>query len=79
MKKNKDEQDAYMKMDDDILIMLEKAHRLKVRDCFEESVLTDRTLAVKKFGVSCAVITPAQLVVIENMAERYDALFGRKR
>lgn len=55
------------------LVLMEKAARLKVKTGFEKRLLMDRMDAVERFSDK-AVITKKQLMCIENMAYRYDAL-----
>lgn len=58
-----------------ILIMLEKACRLKVVTGFEKRFLIDRCDAVERFSMK-AVFSRKQIEVIEEMAARHDEVIG---
>ena len=62
---------AKPKITKDILVMMEKASRLKVVTEFERRLLADRVSAVDTYSMA-AVITTSQYKVIEDMAIRYD-------
>ncbi len=53
------------------LVMLEKAASLKAVTNFEECLISDRLMGIKKFGLNC-VMSDEQRAVLMELAERYD-------
>jgi len=60
---------------EDIFVKMEKASRLNVVSGFEKRLLSNRMMAIEDYGMK-AVITKAQIEVIEEMARRYDLAVG---
>lgn len=56
----------------DILVVMEKAAKLKVMTGYEEKILGNRMRALKEYSMKTQV-TPKQLEVFQDMADRYDA------
>ncbi len=62
-------------INESVLLLMEKAARLKAPTGFEKRLLHDRMTGVEQFSLK-AVISVSQLEVITAMASRYDALIG---
>lgn len=60
-------------VDREIAILLEKASSVKIKSDFEKKVLADRIEAFENYGFK-AVITKKQLELIQDMADRFDAV-----
>jgi hypothetical protein len=59
------------------LVLLEKAASLKTVTNFEECLIMDRLMGVKKFGLKCAM-SDEQRAVLMELADRYDKAYLMK-
>jgi hypothetical protein len=57
----------------EILIKMEKALRLKALTGFEEDIVRDRRMALRRYNMK-TVFSEKQMEILDELAERYDQI-----